>query len=310
MLGRTDAEYCSWLSWLSCVVRGRQCRGGSPRKPTNPACVHDARSSRGGNRGRRARLLLIFVVACASVVAGGFVVVPQARRTVSVMSGCRFICGVGFADLADYDEKFCANNNPDAGPSFVRVCERLVQLDASALFDLSGWVVVLKPGQALQIPPGHLTAETNMTETSAMAGWSSMPLRYPHVDMVLDWDRHLTSALHLLQCDISSGRFDNNRHLNSCQKHLSLGKTQLLPWVSKMGMTVEPSVTPENDKPTMQQQQRLLVVKQEEGADTSRDMGERTSAAENASDDEEVIFVSESLAQECLEFSGVSQCQC
>ena len=129
--------------------------------------------------------------------------------------------------------------------------------------------------------------------------------------MVLDWDRHLTSALHLLQCDISSGRFDNNRHLNSCQKHLSLGKTQLLPWVSKMGMTVEPSVTPENDKLTMpQQQQRLLVVKQEEGADTSRDMGERTSAAENASDDEEVIFVSESLAQECLEFSGVSQCQC
>ncbi|CAE7233349.1 unnamed protein product [Symbiodinium necroappetens] len=219
-------------------------------------------------------------------------------RTVSVMSGCRFICGVGFADLADYDEKFCANNNPDAGPSFVRVCERLVQLDASALFDLSGWVVVLKPGQALQIPPGHLTAETNMTETSAMAGWSSVPLRYPHVDMVLDWDRHLTSALHLLQCDISSGRFDNNRHLNSCQKHLSLGKTQLLPWVSKMGMTVEPSVTPENDKPTMQQQQRLLVVKQEEGADTSRDMGERTSAAENASDDEEVIFVSESLAQD------------
>ena len=91
-------------------------------------------------------------------------------RCVAVVSGFRFICGVSACKLASHVIK--NGGIPPQKVSFMDLCLRLVHLLPDQLFELGGWCVVLKEKQVIQIPPGYIVAETNMSPNSIATSWS------------------------------------------------------------------------------------------------------------------------------------------
>ena len=80
-------------------------------------------------------------------------------RVIANYEGLGFVAAVDLCVLADAMSKSEDANRKASASSFVGLCKSLVGLTKEELWDMKGFVVILQPGQVLEIPAGWVPCQ-------------------------------------------------------------------------------------------------------------------------------------------------------
>ena len=119
-------------------------------------------------------------------------------RFICSVEGCHFVIGASAASLDKAVRASTVLRN--MADSFLGLTRALISLTKEEIFNIGGFVVVLKPGQVLQVPGGYIVAQTGFSPESSITHWISS--RGTAGD--LNFGDHIDLVLRLLENDMKA----------------------------------------------------------------------------------------------------------
>ena len=122
-------------------------------------------------------------------------------KLVVCSEGLRFVAGLPYARLAERARKADQKAGVEHVPSFIELSNHLVKLSPDELFQMDGFAVVLKPGQAARIPEGSLVCEAAVSPICIVSHWNV--IRPP--SHFKEWTEHVRMCMEGLEADMKNG---------------------------------------------------------------------------------------------------------